>query len=85
MCFFGRVGLARADSRMAKIFLADLRQLETVFPGRVCFGSDSPFYSFNLIPSEQKWLDTAASVLSGRWTRLDDLLAYAVGTTAAVP
>ena len=65
--------------------LADLRQLETVFPGRVCFGSDSPFYSFNLIPSEQKWLDTAASVLSGRGTRLDDLLAYAAGTTAAVP
>ena len=38
-----------------------LSALLTAFPGRVCFGSDSPFYSYNLITSERSWLATIAN------------------------
>jgi predicted TIM-barrel fold metal-dependent hydrolase len=27
------------------------------FPGRVYFGTDGPFYSFNLVPAERHWLE----------------------------
>jgi predicted TIM-barrel fold metal-dependent hydrolase len=33
-----------------------LSSLLKAFPGRVCFGSDSPFFSYNLITSEASWL-----------------------------
>ncbi len=34
----------------------DLAHLLMAFPERVCYGTDSPFYSYNLIVSEAKWL-----------------------------
>lgn len=37
---------------------AALSGLRKAFPGRVCFGSDSPFFSYNLITSEASWLKT---------------------------
>jgi predicted TIM-barrel fold metal-dependent hydrolase len=37
---------------------AALSGLLKAFPGRVCFGSDSPFFSYNLITSEASWLKT---------------------------
>lgn len=56
---------------------AELRQLLAQFPNRVFFGTDSPFYGFNMAFSEAKWIDvvrecadqlgleTARSVFSG--------------------
>ena len=37
--------------------LKDLLKLNHKFPGRICFGTDSPFYSFNLLPSEKNWVE----------------------------
>lgn len=56
---------------------AELRQLLAQFPNRVFFGTDSPFYGFNMAFSEAKWIavvrecaeqlgqETAQSVFSG--------------------
>jgi uncharacterized protein len=33
-----------------------LRRLVSAFPGRVCFGTDSPFFTYNLAASESAWL-----------------------------
>jgi len=56
--------------------VSDLRKLAAAFPGHVCFGTDSPFYSFNLSQSEQKWKDKMEPVLPGQWATLDSLLDY---------
>jgi len=37
--------------------LNDLKTLNHKFPGRICFGTDSPFYSFNLVLSEINWVE----------------------------
>ena len=37
----------------------------SAFPGRVFFGTDGPFYSFNLIASEKHWLSMTMEYLSG--------------------
>lgn len=36
---------------------AEIRQLLARFPNRVFFGTDSPFYGFNMAFSEAKWID----------------------------
>ena len=54
--------------------LSDLAKLHETFPGRVCFGTDSPFYSFNLIPSEKQWLERTVPPFSGKWADADALL-----------
>lgn len=51
--------------------LEDLTRLHRAFPGRVCFGTDSPFYSFNLIPSEKKWVETVFPPFIDRWVTVD--------------
>jgi predicted TIM-barrel fold metal-dependent hydrolase len=56
--------------------VSDLRQLAAAFPGHVCFGTDSPFYGFNLSQPEQKWKDKMEPVLPGQWATLDSLLDY---------
>ncbi|OPY15867.1 MAG: Amidohydrolase [Syntrophus sp. PtaB.Bin138] len=54
--------------------LADLARLHRAFPGRVCFGTDSPFYSFNLIPSEKQWVERVVPAFPGQWARVDPSL-----------
>jgi uncharacterized protein len=39
-----------------KSLRAALAELCAAFPGRVCFGSDSPFFTFNLASTESAWL-----------------------------
>lgn len=51
--------------------IADLSRLHTKFPGRVCFGTDSPFYSFNLVPSEKQWIDRVRPAFIDQWTEID--------------
>jgi predicted TIM-barrel fold metal-dependent hydrolase len=51
--------------------LADLLRLHEAFPGRVCFGTDGPFYSFNLVLSERRWLDRIVPPFSGKWTTME--------------
>jgi uncharacterized protein len=34
-----------------------LSSLLRAFPGRVCFGTDSPFFSYNLAPQERWWIE----------------------------
>jgi hypothetical protein len=40
----------------------ELTELLKAFPGRICFGTDSPFSSFNLASSEAKWLRTVRNL-----------------------
>lgn len=47
--------------------MADMANLHQAFPGRVCFGTDSPFYSFNLIPSEKQWVERVIPPFSSKW------------------
>ena len=56
--------------------IADLTRLHGAFPGRVCFGTDSPFYSFNMIPSEKQWVERIVPALSSRWARIEKSLPY---------
>jgi uncharacterized protein len=41
----------------AQTFHEHLGRLNQAFAGRVCFGSDAPFFSYNLASSETKWLN----------------------------
>lgn len=64
----------RSDEEELKV---EIRQLLARFPNRVFFGTDSPFYGFNMAFSEMKWIavvrecaerlgpETAACVFSG--------------------
>ena len=54
--------------------IADLTRLHAAFPGRVCFGTDSPFYSFNLIMSEKQWLERIVPPFNGKWADVEPLL-----------
>jgi len=54
--------------------LSDLAKLHAAFPGRVCFGTDSPFYSFNLVMSEKQWVERVVAPFSGKWANVDFLL-----------
>lgn len=49
----------------------DLTRLHAAFPGRVCFGTDSPFYSFNLIVSEKQWLERVVPPFKGKWAETE--------------
>jgi hypothetical protein len=51
--------------------IEDMSRLHKAFPGRVCFGTDSPFYSFNLVLSEQRWLQRIFPQFSDSWAKLD--------------
>jgi uncharacterized protein len=50
--------------------LADLGRLHRAYPGRVCFGTDSPFYSFNLATTEKQWMQKVLTPFSGQWSEL---------------
>lgn len=52
----------------------DLTRLHAAFPSRVCFGTDSPFYSFNLIVSEKQWLERVVPPFKGKWAEMDSVL-----------
>jgi predicted TIM-barrel fold metal-dependent hydrolase len=54
--------------------IADLSRLHDAFPGRVCFGTDSPFYSFNLLLAEKQWIERVVPPFAGRWAALGDSL-----------
>ena len=41
-----------------------LEKLMKAFPARVCYGSDSPFFTYNLVSSEKSWLDLVKETLS---------------------
>ena len=45
--------------------LRNLQKLIQTFPGRVCYGSDSPFYTYNLVSSEKGWLGLVRRALAG--------------------
>lgn len=45
----------------AEAFRDSLGRLAAAFPGRVCYGSDAPFFSYNLASSESKWLNEVRS------------------------
>jgi predicted TIM-barrel fold metal-dependent hydrolase len=47
--------------------IVDLDRLHRAFPGRVCFGTDSPFYSFNLIPAEKQWMERVLPRFVDNW------------------
>lgn len=48
----------RADSSSRALAI---QQLHAAFPGRVCFGTDSPFFTYNLVTSEASWLQSVRS------------------------
>src|SRR5687767_2575327 len=54
-----------------KNILDDLSRLHQAFPGRVCFGTDSPFYSFNLVLSEKQWVDRVVPPFAGQWAPVE--------------
>jgi len=56
--YFDISGWQELFFRNAAGMKAALSSLLKIFPGRVCFGSDSPFCSYNLIVSEASWLKT---------------------------
>ena len=56
--YFDISGWQELHSRNAAGMKAALSGLLKAFPGRVCFGSDSPFFSYNLVTSEAWWLKT---------------------------
>jgi hypothetical protein len=45
-------------------FAAELARLLRAFPGRVLFGTDSPFYTFNLALAERAWLSAARAIVA---------------------
>ncbi|MCF7762190.1 MAG: amidohydrolase family protein [Verrucomicrobia bacterium] len=45
----------------------DLEAMFGAFPGRVCFATDSPFFSYNLVASEQRWIDQLMPTYAGKW------------------
>lgn len=47
--------------------LDDLAKLFEVFPGRVFFGTDAPFYGFNLESAERQWYDLICEPNKGSW------------------
>ncbi len=44
---------------------ANLSSLLTTFPDRVCFGTDSPFYSYNLVAREKHWVEMVKACVEG--------------------
>ena len=62
--------------------LRDLASLHAAFPERVCFGTDSPFYSFNLILSEKAWMDRVVPPFAGKWAKPDSILSGGTRATA---
>lgn len=50
--------------------LVRLSKLVRALPNRVCFGSDSPFFTFNLATSEKGWADFVADFLAELPTEL---------------
>jgi hypothetical protein len=65
--------------------LADLRRLHAAFPGRLCFGTDSPFYSFNMVLSEKQWLDRMSQAQDVRWVSLELLLGDWTAASRSIP
>lgn len=53
--------------------VSDLKVLSEAFPKRVGFGTDSPFYGFNLSFAERKWVEETNLANSRPWLRLEDL------------
>ncbi|MGO9138308.1 MAG: amidohydrolase family protein [Syntrophales bacterium] len=51
--------------------IVDLDRLHRAFPGRVCFGTDSPFYTFNLIPAEKQWTERVIPPFGNKWAVVD--------------
>jgi predicted TIM-barrel fold metal-dependent hydrolase len=43
---------------------AELKAILTTFPGRVHFGSDGPFFTYNSVAAEQAWLATVRAAVS---------------------
>lgn len=58
--YFDISGWQELYSRDAAGMKGELSGLLKAFPGRVCFGSDSPFFTYNLIASEGWWLKAIA-------------------------
>lgn len=46
-------------------FQSNFEELTTAFPGRVLFGSDSPFFTYNLPALEQRWLGAVQNYSRG--------------------
>ncbi len=51
-----------ARNRM-ELLTENLSSLLGAFPGRVCFGTDSPFFSYNLAAQEKWWLASVKAFL----------------------
>jgi len=51
--------------------VAEVEALHRAFPKRVFFGTDSPFYGFNLIPAEKLWVQRIALPFAHKWADLD--------------
>ena len=54
--------------------ISDLAILHQSFPSRVFFGTDSPFYSFNMIATEKRWVDRVVPSFLEKWSALDAVL-----------
>jgi predicted TIM-barrel fold metal-dependent hydrolase len=54
-----------------KNVIDDLTVLHQTFPGRVFFGTDSPFYSFNVSALEKRWFDRVVPPFSNQWATFD--------------
>ncbi len=50
--------------------LARLSKLVLAFPDRICFGSDSPFFTYNLATSEKGWVNFVADFVAELPTEL---------------
>jgi predicted TIM-barrel fold metal-dependent hydrolase len=58
-------GWQELDARDPMQMRRDLTSLLAAFPGRVAFGTDSPFFSYNLPAAESRWLASVLDVVEG--------------------
>jgi predicted TIM-barrel fold metal-dependent hydrolase len=63
--FFDISGWQELGARDPQRMRGDLEALVEAFPGRVFFGTDSPFYSYNLPAAESKWLTMVRDTIDG--------------------
>ena len=54
--YFDISGWQELGDKVERVPTSALSELIQAFPGHVIFGTDSPFYTYNLIPSEMSWI-----------------------------
>jgi predicted TIM-barrel fold metal-dependent hydrolase len=72
--FFDISGWQGRIRNEATSIMDDLIKLHQLFPKRVGFGTDSPFFSFNFIQSEKQWVGKIIPPFINKWAIVDTSL-----------